>query len=59
MALYKYAAQNGDELSFEKDSIINVLDKDDPDWWKGEVNGTVGLFPSNYVKQLDRVASCE
>lgn len=48
--MYDYTAQNDDELAFNKGQIINVLNKEDPDWWKGEVNGQVGLFPSNYVK---------
>ncbi|XP_078513060.1 intersectin-1 isoform X4 [Lissotriton helveticus] len=50
IGMYDYIAQNDDELAFAKGQIINVLNKEDPDWWKGEVNGHVGLFPSNYVK---------
>ncbi|XP_062619095.1 intersectin-1-like [Saccostrea cucullata] len=52
IALYPYTAQNDDELTFHKDSVINVVNKDDADWWQGEVNGTVGMFPSNYVGPL-------
>ncbi|XP_074658567.1 intersectin-1-like isoform X3 [Tubulanus polymorphus] len=52
VALYSYSAQHDDELSFQKGSVLSVLDKEDPDWWKGEVNGTTGMFPSNYVKPL-------
>ena len=48
--MYDYTAQNDDELAFSKGQVINVLNKEDPDWWKGEVHGQVGLFPSNYVK---------
>uniref|UniRef100_A0A673T128 Intersectin-1 n=1 Tax=Suricata suricatta TaxID=37032 RepID=A0A673T128_SURSU len=50
IGMYDYIAQNDDELAFSKGQIINVLNKEDPDWWKGEVSGQVGLFPSNYVK---------
>ncbi|NWY22677.1 ITSN1 protein, partial [Aphelocoma coerulescens] len=50
IGMYDYSAQNDDELAFNKGQIINVLNREDPDWWKGEVNGHVGLFPSNYVK---------
>ncbi|XP_075398453.1 intersectin-1 isoform X2 [Tenrec ecaudatus] len=50
IGMYDYTAQNDDELAFSKGQLINVLNKEDPDWWKGEVNGQVGLFPSNYVK---------
>ncbi|XP_050020701.1 intersectin-1 isoform X3 [Alexandromys fortis] len=50
IGMYDYTAQNDDELAFSKGQIINVLNKEDPDWWKGEASGQVGLFPSNYVK---------
>ncbi|XP_023612210.1 intersectin-2 isoform X6 [Myotis lucifugus] len=50
IAMYDYAANNEDELNFSKGQLINVLNKDDPDWWQGEINGATGLFPSNYVK---------
>jgi len=49
-AMYPYQALNDDELSFEPDDIISVLSRDEPDWWKGELNGITGLFPSNYVR---------
>ncbi|XP_026724508.1 intersectin-1-like isoform X2 [Trichoplusia ni] len=53
IALYPYAAQNADELSFEKDDIIAVTDRSqDPAWWQGELRGMTGLFPSNYVTKL-------
>lgn len=50
IGMYDYTAQNDDELAFSKGQLINVLNKEDPDWWKGEASGHVGLFPSNYVK---------
>lgn len=53
IALYPYTAQNEDELSFDKGAIITVVAKEDAAWWKGEYNGTVGVFPSNYVQLLD------
>ncbi|KAK2154784.1 hypothetical protein LSH36_257g02045 [Paralvinella palmiformis] len=52
VASYTYAPQHADELSFEKNAVINVINKDDPDWWKGELNGQEGMFPSNYVTPL-------
>uniref|UniRef100_A0A8B9GHN5 Intersectin 2 n=1 Tax=Amazona collaria TaxID=241587 RepID=A0A8B9GHN5_9PSIT len=50
IAMYDYMANNEDELSFSKGQLINVLNKDDADWWQGEISGVTGLFPSNYVK---------
>ncbi|XP_041105655.1 intersectin-2-like isoform X1 [Polyodon spathula] len=50
IAKYDYAAMKEDELSFSKGQLISVLNKDDLDWWKGELNGATGFFPSNYVQ---------
>ncbi|XP_058469345.1 intersectin-2a isoform X3 [Solea solea] len=50
IAMYGYTAATRDELSFTKGQLINVLDKTNPDWWKGEANGVTGLLPTNYVK---------
>ena len=51
-AVYTYAGQYEDELSFEAGDEIMVLAKDEADWWKGECNGKTGVFPSNYVEPL-------
>uniref|UniRef100_A0A8C0XHL0 Intersectin-2 n=1 Tax=Castor canadensis TaxID=51338 RepID=A0A8C0XHL0_CASCN len=62
IAMYDYVANNEDELNFSKGQLINVMNKDDPDWWQGEVNGMTGLFPSNYVKMTtdsDPSQQCE
>ncbi|XP_061559725.1 intersectin-2a isoform X2 [Phycodurus eques] len=50
IAMYDYTAANPDELSFSKGQLINVLDKTNPDWWKGEADGVTALLPTNYVK---------
>ena len=37
-----------------------MINKDgEDDWWKGELNGKVGLFPKNYVQPLDHLKSSE
>lgn len=56
-ALYPYSALNSDELTFEHGDVISVVNKDDPDWWTGEMNGTTGVFPANYVQPY--VEPCE
>ncbi|XP_069975866.1 intersectin-1-like isoform X2 [Penaeus vannamei] len=49
-ALYPYTAMNDDELTFEAGAIISVIDKEDAAWWKGTLNGVIGVFPSNYIQ---------
>lgn len=51
LAMFSYTAQNEDELTFYKGSVINVISKDG-EWWKGELNGEIGVFPYNYVQSL-------
>lgn len=48
---YSYKAQNEDELSLREGDIVTLLSKDgqDPGWWRGELNGLVGVFPDNFV----------
>jgi len=51
-ALYNYVAQEGDELTLRKGDIITII-KEHPDWWEGELNGKVGVFPANYVQKVE------
>ncbi|OAL74601.1 hypothetical protein A7D00_0195 [Trichophyton violaceum] len=51
-ALYDYEAAEDNELSFPEDAKITNIEFPDEDWWTGEYQGKVGLFPANYV-QLD------
>lgn len=53
LAKYQYKATAPDELSFDKGAKIILIEKEDEEgWWKGKVGEQVGLFPSNYVKQV-------
>ncbi|XP_030640180.1 unconventional myosin-If [Chanos chanos] len=51
-ALYAYAGQDTDELSFEVNDIIELLNEDPSGWWKGRFRGKEGLFPGNYVEKI-------
>ena len=48
-AKWAYDATEDDELSFAEDAVITVLDTSDPDWHKGRVGQSVGMYPSAYV----------
>ncbi|KAF5026207.1 hypothetical protein F66182_1704 [Fusarium sp. NRRL 66182] len=50
-ALYRYAASDGRDLSFEKDDRIAVYEYMNQDWWMGlnERTQQEGIFPRNYV----------
>jgi hypothetical protein len=38
IALYPYNATNSDELTFQKHDVIAVIDREDIDWWEGELS---------------------
>ncbi|XP_059479281.1 abl interactor 2-like isoform X2 [Neocloeon triangulifer] len=50
VAIYDYYADKEDELSFQENSVIYVLKKNDDGWWEGVMDGITGLFPGNYVE---------
>jgi hypothetical protein len=49
-ALHKHTADEDDELAFDKDDMVEVLEMPDGGWWKGRFNGKDGLFPVSYVE---------
>nr|XP_008201197.1 PREDICTED: SH3 domain-containing kinase-binding protein 1 isoform X1 [Tribolium castaneum] len=51
---FPYKAQNDDELTLKEGDLVVLISKDgqDPGWWKGELNGVVGVFPDNFVTVL-------
>ncbi|XP_028972676.2 abl interactor 2b isoform X7 [Esox lucius] len=52
VAIYDYAADKEDELSFYEGAIIYVIKKNDDGWYEGVMSGTTGLFPGNYVESI-------
>ncbi|KAH8551214.1 peroxin 13 [Umbelopsis sp. PMI_123] len=60
-ASYDFAAESPMELTLKKGDIIAILSKVDPatgvqsQWWRGRLrNGTMGLFPANYVEIIQK-----
>ncbi|XP_068447135.1 abl interactor 2b isoform X10 [Clinocottus analis] len=52
VAIYDYARDKEDELSFMEGAIIYVIKKNDDGWYEGTMNETTGLFPGNYVESI-------
>jgi hypothetical protein len=50
--MYNFEARDNTELGFKEDDMIEVLNKDDPDWWIGRLNGAIGEFPANRTAML-------
>ncbi|XP_069824984.1 GRB2-related adapter protein 2 isoform X1 [Dendropsophus ebraccatus] len=53
-ALYDFKALESDELSFQANDVIEVMEVTNDSWWLGKLGHKTGLFPSNYVATIDR-----
>ncbi|XP_037620905.1 GRB2-related adapter protein 2b isoform X2 [Sebastes umbrosus] len=51
-ALYCFNAEETDELQFNAGDVITVLENSDEAWWRGQLRGKTGLFPSNFTKPI-------
>lgn len=53
VAAYEFQPEEEGELYFKRGDKIQVLDKEDANWWKGRnlASGQEGLFPSTYVQK--------
>ena len=52
-----YDAGENDELSFPEGILIQVVSKEDEDWWMGSYNGKVGVFPVGAVQEIEELTS--
>ncbi|XP_031204650.1 CD2-associated protein isoform X2 [Mastomys coucha] len=51
--LFDYSPQNEDELELTVGDVIDVIEEVEEGWWSGTLNNKLGLFPSNFVKELE------
>jgi hypothetical protein len=49
-ALYDYARQTDEELSFKEDAVLDVYDTTDPNWTLVGKDGSYGFVPANYIE---------
>jgi len=47
--IFDYNAEAPDELSLRVNDVVALIREDSPDWWTGEVNGRVGMFPTVFI----------
>ncbi|XP_019654983.1 CD2-associated protein isoform X2 [Ailuropoda melanoleuca] len=51
--LFEYIPQNEDELELKVGDIIDISEEVEEGWWSGTLYNKLGLFPSNFVKELE------
>lgn len=54
-ALYNFVGQSSRELTFRRGDLIFVRRQVDKNWYEGEYNAMIGLFPSNYVEVIVQI----
>lgn len=53
MALYDYTEKSPREVSMKKGDVLTLLNSNNKDWWKVEVNDRQGFVPAAYVKKME------
>ncbi|XP_035787487.1 spectrin alpha chain isoform X2 [Anopheles albimanus] len=53
MALYDYTEKSPREVSMKKGDVLTLLNSNNKDWWKVEVNDRQGFVPAAYIKKID------
>lgn len=49
MTLYPFEGQSDNELSFDTNEIVYLIQHIDDQWTEGEIDGRIGLFPTCFV----------
>ena len=52
LSIYAYSSSEPGDLTFNQGDMI-MVSKKDGDWWTGTINGQTGVFPANYVKEME------
>ncbi|KAL6076183.1 Src y 2 domains [Balamuthia mandrillaris] len=51
VALYDFEKETENELAFKTGDVIELVTYEEgEEWWSGELNGVLGVFPANYVQ---------
>lgn len=51
--LFDYIPQNEDELELKVGDVLEITEEVEEGWWSGTYSGRSGLFPSNFVKEVE------
>jgi hypothetical protein len=52
IAQFDYKCMRNDELNLKQGDTIEIIEKRTDGWWRGQLNNSIGLFPSTYVKEV-------
>uniref|UniRef100_A0A8C7F1R6 Neutrophil cytosolic factor 2 n=1 Tax=Oncorhynchus kisutch TaxID=8019 RepID=A0A8C7F1R6_ONCKI len=52
MALHSYESSTPEDLEFHQGDTILLLSKVNEDWFEGQCNGKIGIFPASFVEEV-------
>jgi len=52
-AIYAYASDNSDELTFAEGDVLSIVDTSEEEWWKAEQGGVVFIVPAAYLEAVE------
>ncbi|KAL0094988.1 P-loop containing nucleoside triphosphate hydrolase protein [Phycomyces blakesleeanus] len=50
-AIYPFKSQEEGEIAFEKEDLLEIVEKDENGWWLARKDGKEGWVPSNYLEE--------
>ncbi|XP_032242810.2 dynamin-binding protein isoform X1 [Nematostella vectensis] len=54
VAIQSYSAQRPGEISLKKGDFVKVLEEIGNNWLRGDINGTIGIFPCVFVEDCSK-----
>ncbi|XP_058129592.1 CD2-associated protein-like [Anopheles ziemanni] len=54
--IYSYQENKADELTLAVGDVVEFFEEVEEGWWRGRLNGRVGVFPSNFVEMIESVS---
>lgn len=51
--IYSYRENKADELTLAVGDVVEIFEEVEEGWWRGKLNGKVGVFPSNFVELIE------
>uniref|UniRef100_A0A8C8JIF6 SH3 domain-containing protein n=1 Tax=Oncorhynchus tshawytscha TaxID=74940 RepID=A0A8C8JIF6_ONCTS len=52
LALHSYESSTPEDLEFHQGDTILLLSKVNEDWFEGQCNGKIGIFPASFVEEV-------
>lgn len=55
--LFSYSPEQEDELPLDVGDVLEFIEEVEEGWWRGKLKGREGIFPSNFVEEVEEPKS--